>query len=73
MEKKSTFGFGGAIINYFRDSIQELKKVTWPTKYQAVRLTLIVLGFCLVSAIVIGIFDFAFNWGHLQLLNLSNK
>lgn len=56
-------------LAYFQESYQELKKVTWPTRNQAVKMTFLVLGFCLVSAVVIGVLDFAFSSGHEFLLN----
>lgn len=54
--------------SYVRASLQELTKVTWPTKNQAVRLTGIVLGFCLVFALFLALVDFAANEGYTQLL-----
>ncbi len=56
---------------YFVNSFQELRKVTWPTKNQAIKLTGIVLGFCLASALLIGIVDALFNYGYKYLLTLS--
>jgi len=60
-----------AVKKYLRSSFEELSKVTWPTKNQAVRLTMIVLGFCLVIAIVLGAVDFGLNEGFTQLLKLT--
>ncbi|MBI2463768.1 preprotein translocase subunit SecE [Candidatus Peregrinibacteria bacterium] len=48
------------VTNYFRESFQELNRVTWPTRNQAVRITAIVLIFSLVSAIFIAAIDFLF-------------
>jgi preprotein translocase SecE subunit len=59
------------IISYFVNSFHELNKVTWPTKNQAIRLTAIVLGFCLVMAIVIGVVDGLFRAGYTYLLTIS--
>ncbi len=50
-----------AITSYIRGSIEELHHVRWPTRQQSVRLTLIVLGFILVSAIFVGIVDAIFT------------
>jgi len=58
------------LINYFKDSFQELNKVSWPTKNQAIKLTFIVLGFIFAMAIVFGIFDFIFNTGYRELIKL---
>jgi preprotein translocase SecE subunit len=60
-----------AASNYFTDSFSELKKVTWPSKSKAFRLSMIVLAFCFSAAIVIGLVDFLLNEGYGQLLILS--
>jgi len=60
-----------SLTSYFSNSFSELKKVTWPTKQQSVRLTFIVLGFCLISAFVVGIVDLIFSQGYMQLVLLS--
>jgi len=57
--------------NYVRESFQELTKVTWPTKNQAVRLTAIVLGFCLAFAIFLAGVDYAASTGYTEVLKLS--
>lgn len=43
--------------NYFRESLQELHNVTWPTRKQAIRITTIVFIFTIVSALVLGVVD----------------
>ncbi len=60
-----------ALINYITNSYQELRKVTWPTRNQALRLTAIVLGFCIFMALVIGLFDGLFNAAYKYLLSFS--
>jgi preprotein translocase SecE subunit len=62
-----------AVINYFQQSVQELKKVTWPTRNQSIRLTLIVLGFCVVAAVVLGVVDLGFNQGYRFLVDTGTK
>jgi len=47
---------------YFKSSFQELTKVTWPTQNQAIKLTMIVLGFCVVIAVVLGGVDFLLGY-----------
>lgn len=58
-------------IEYVQESILEIRRVTWPTREQAFKLTLIVLGFCLISALLVGAVDFALNFGYNQLLGLA--
>ena len=60
-----------ALTRYVVDSFQELRKVTWPTRNQALKLTAIVLGFCLFMAFVVGVFDGLFNAGYKYLLSFS--
>lgn len=50
-----------AISRYLRETRGELRKVTWPTREEAWRLTLIVLGVTLAFAIFLWATDFAFS------------
>lgn len=50
-----------AVTKYLRSNFEELTKVVWPTKNQAIRLTVIVLIFCVVIAIFLGFVDFLFT------------
>lgn len=58
-----------SITNYIRGSFTELTKVVWPTKSQAVKLTIIVMVFCLLSAFVLGALDYGFNSLYTFILN----
>jgi preprotein translocase subunit SecE len=49
------------ISRYFRETRGELRKVTWPTREESWRLTLIVLGVTMAMAVFFWIFDFAFS------------
>jgi len=59
------------ITRYVKDSFQELEKVTWPTKNQAVKLTAIVFVFVLITAVFLAFADFAFNWIYTYILTLN--
>ena len=48
------------IVNYFKDTRGELRKVTWPTRQAATNLTLIVLGVTVAMAIFLGAVDLLF-------------
>lgn len=50
------------IINYFKGVKQELKKVIWPTKKEASRLTVIVIVVAIFFGIFIGILDLIFTY-----------
>lgn len=43
--------------NLATDFIEELKKVTWPTRKETVRLTTVVIAISLIIGIYIGIID----------------
>ncbi|HMB25998.1 MAG TPA: preprotein translocase subunit SecE [Patescibacteria group bacterium] len=49
------------LVNYLSESKQELKKVTWPTKKETIKHTLIVIGLSLFVAAFLGILDFIFS------------
>lgn len=49
------------------DIIDELKKVTWPSRAETTRLTIIVIAISLIIGLYIGIIDFLLAKG-LQLL-----
>ena len=52
MDKQAplSFGFSSAII-------EELRKVTWPTKKETMRLTGVVIGISLIIGVYVGIID----------------
>jgi preprotein translocase subunit SecE len=50
-----------ALATYLRETRGELRKVTWPTREEAQRLTAIVLGVTLVMALFLGTLDFLFG------------
>ncbi len=50
-----------AIVRYFRDTMRELKKVSWPTREEATRLTIAVLFVTLMMAVFLAVFDALFG------------
>ena len=51
------------IRRFIDESYSELKKVTWPTRQQALNLTVLVFLVSLVVGVFISIFDFVFTQG----------
>ena len=49
-----------AIIRYFKETRAELRKVNWPTRRQAINLTLIVLAVTVFMAALLGTIDYLF-------------
>jgi len=48
------------ITTFFQEARQEFRHVNWPTRKEAVRLTLVVIGISLGLAIFLGVFDGVF-------------
>jgi preprotein translocase subunit SecE len=49
------------IIRYFKDTRAELRKVTWPSREEALNLTLIVLAVTVAMAVGLGLIDYLFS------------
>lgn len=50
------------IVKYFKETRAELRKVSWPTRQEALNLTLIVVAFTIFMAALLGIIDYIFAW-----------
>lgn len=48
----------GRILQFFREVWVELGKVVWPTRREALRATGIVVLFCAIVAVFLGVIDF---------------
>ncbi len=48
------------IVQYFKETRAELRKVTWPTRQEALNLTGIVLAVTIFMAALLGLLDFLF-------------
>ncbi len=58
----------GFLGKYVSESMAELKKVSWPTKKETYRYTILVFGLSIFVAIFLGALDFVFNLGLETLL-----
>lgn len=59
-----------AIGRYFRETIGELKKVSWPTREEAINLTKIVLIVIIAMALFLGVLDLLFGEFFALLLRI---
>lgn len=57
------------ITSYFKESVAELRKVTWPTKKETYNYTLLVIAISLGVAIFLGILDYIFAQGFQAMIN----
>ncbi len=56
------------IYNYLADSMEEMQKVTWPSREETYRLTRLVIAFTIISSIGLGMFDLFYGWWFRQAL-----
>ena len=49
------------IQKWWRETVGELRKVTWPTKEEAIKMTKIVIVVVLATALFLGVVDFIFS------------
>lgn len=53
-------------INYLKDTVAEMKHVSWPTHTQTTVYSILVIAISIVVALLVGLFDFGFskalNW-----------
>ncbi|PLX28114.1 preprotein translocase subunit SecE [Candidatus Parcubacteria bacterium] len=57
------------LTNYIKGSIEEMKKVTWPTKKETQSYTILVIGISVAVALFLGAVDFVFNQGFELLVS----
>lgn len=50
------------LVNYVKGSIEEMKKVTWPTKKETYRYTLLIIAISIAVAIFLGSLDYIFSF-----------
>ena len=53
--------FGGPAGAYFREVRSELRKVVWPSREDAVKLTAVVIGLSFILGLYLGALDFIFS------------
>ncbi|MEK7643633.1 MAG: preprotein translocase subunit SecE [Patescibacteria group bacterium] len=57
------------VTTYLRETRQEMKKVNWPTRRQATQLTIVVIIISLAVALLLGFFDFIYNFILSQIIS----
>jgi len=59
---------GRRFIGFFRNSVDEARKVVWPTRKETIQTTLIVFAFVLVMAILLWLADKVLEWALYDLI-----
>lgn len=57
------------IYNYLDASLNEMRKVTWPTREETVRLTRMVLVLTILASVILGTIDVFYGWWFRQALD----
>jgi preprotein translocase subunit SecE len=60
------------LIRYFKESHEELRKVSWPNRKTASRYSIIVIVLCVVIALFFGGMDWLLNKGMEWLIALTS-
>ncbi len=55
-------GWRGFLPHWAEDVINELRKVTWPTRHETTNLTILVLVVAIAVGGMLGLVDIFFNW-----------
>jgi preprotein translocase subunit SecE len=50
------------VQRYYRETVGELRKVSWPTRREASNITFIVLIVIISMVLILGSLDFVFSW-----------
>jgi preprotein translocase subunit SecE len=60
-KKPTTKKQQSSIRRFYRETVGELRKVTWPTRQEAINLTIIVIAVTFGMSAFLGIVDFLFS------------
>ena len=60
----------GRISGAFKNMVAELKKVAWPSKKDLINYSIVVIGFVVVLAVVVGVLDTASSFLVQKLIAL---
>ena len=61
---------GNRLFRYFRETYYELRRVSWPTRSEAINLSIIVVVATMTLAIILGLVDWAFSAAFGQFFSL---
>jgi len=59
---------GKEFVAFGRDSWKEVKKVVWPTRKEAIQMTLYVIAFCALMALFLWLTDKTLEWVFYDLI-----
>jgi preprotein translocase SecE subunit len=60
------------VVNYFRTSYEELRKVTWPSRKTTTRYAVVTIILCAALAAYFGLLDWALSQGLKALVSVTS-
>lgn len=60
-DKKASRKQQNRVTRFFRETVGELRKVTWPTRREAINLTIVVLIVIALMSAFLGVLDFIYS------------
>ncbi len=60
------------LLRYFRESMEELRKVTWPSRQTVTKYSALVIGLCIALALFFAGIDWLFTQGLEGLVTLTS-
>ena len=60
------------LLRYVRESIEELRKVTWPNRQTVIKYSVLVIVLCIILAAFFAGIDWLFTKGLAQLVTLTS-
>lgn len=60
------------LVRYVRESLEELRKVSWPSRQTTVRYSVLVIVLCVILAAFFAGIDWLFTQGLAQLVTLTS-
>jgi len=64
-------GGGGPVGSYLREVRSELRKTVWPSREEATKLTLVVIGLSIIVGLYLGLLDLIFSQVVRLILSVS--
>jgi len=71
MASKKNFFVNNALVNFIKESYQELRKVVWPKRSEVFKKTIIVVLAMIIIAAIAGALDYGLSQGVGFLINLK--
>lgn len=59
------------LMQYFRESAEEIRKIAWPSKQDTAKYSMVVIGLCVILALFFTGLDWVLSLGIQKLISLK--